>query len=140
MPVYEAADKALETFQEEFVPVETFSEFLDVAGQCSSVAAFCHRPVSATMGLKRAWSSGSRCRWTSLLVSAGGDSSSKLHCLGLKLLASQEPALGGAGTVVPPFWRVASRGFEEKPVVCQTGPKEWQSSFLVLGINNFSGN
>uniref|UniRef100_A0A2K6S5R8 E3 ubiquitin ligase UBR4 C-terminal domain-containing protein n=1 Tax=Saimiri boliviensis boliviensis TaxID=39432 RepID=A0A2K6S5R8_SAIBB len=31
MPSYEAADKALKTFQEEFMPVETFSEFLDVA-------------------------------------------------------------------------------------------------------------
>lgn len=37
MPVYEAADKALETFQEEFVPVETFSEFLDVAGLLSEI-------------------------------------------------------------------------------------------------------
>lgn len=35
MPIYEAADKALKTFQEEFMPVETFSEFLDAAGQCS---------------------------------------------------------------------------------------------------------
>ena len=34
MPIYEAADKALKTFQEEFMPVETFSEFLDAAGQC----------------------------------------------------------------------------------------------------------
>lgn len=32
MPIYEAADKALRAFQEEFMPVETFSEFLDVAG------------------------------------------------------------------------------------------------------------
>ncbi|PKU31124.1 e3 ubiquitin-protein ligase ubr4 [Limosa lapponica baueri] len=31
MPIHEAADKALKTFQEEFMPVETFSEFLDVA-------------------------------------------------------------------------------------------------------------
>lgn len=37
MPIYEAADKALKTFQEEFMPVETFSEFLDVAGQCQGV-------------------------------------------------------------------------------------------------------
>ncbi|KAF3820259.1 hypothetical protein GH733_015768 [Mirounga leonina] len=34
MPIYEAADKALKTFQEEFMPVETFSEFVDAAGQC----------------------------------------------------------------------------------------------------------
>lgn len=34
MPICEAADKVLKTFQEEFMPVETFSEFLDVAGQC----------------------------------------------------------------------------------------------------------
>lgn len=34
MPIHEAADKALKTFQEEFMPVETFSEFLDVAGEC----------------------------------------------------------------------------------------------------------
>lgn len=34
MPIYEAADRALKTFQEEFMPVETFSEFLDAAGQC----------------------------------------------------------------------------------------------------------
>lgn len=33
MPIHEAADKALKTFQEEFMPVETFSEFLDVAGK-----------------------------------------------------------------------------------------------------------
>lgn len=38
MPIHEAADKALKTFQEEFMPVETFSEFLDVAGKC--VCAF----------------------------------------------------------------------------------------------------
>lgn len=37
MPIYEAADRALKTFQEEFMPVETFSEFLDVAGQCQGV-------------------------------------------------------------------------------------------------------
>nr|KAF6508933.1 ubiquitin protein ligase E3 component n-recognin 4 [Rousettus aegyptiacus] len=37
MPIYEAADKALKTFQEEFMPVETFSEFLDVAGLLSEI-------------------------------------------------------------------------------------------------------
>ncbi|KAL1766083.1 UBR4 [Sigmodon hispidus] len=37
MPIYEAADKALKTFQEEFMPVETFSEFLDAAGLLSEV-------------------------------------------------------------------------------------------------------
>lgn len=54
MPIYEAADKALKTFQEEFMPVETFSEFLDAAGQCQgfifqrSPAA---EPMCATGGL-----------------------------------------------------------------------------------------
>lgn len=38
MPICEAADKALKTFQEEFMPVETFAEFLDVAGQCQGFA------------------------------------------------------------------------------------------------------
>uniref|UniRef100_A0A8D2L812 Ubiquitin protein ligase E3 component n-recognin 4 n=1 Tax=Varanus komodoensis TaxID=61221 RepID=A0A8D2L812_VARKO len=38
MPIYEAADKALKTFQEEFMPVETFSEFLDVAGLLSEIS------------------------------------------------------------------------------------------------------
>ncbi|XP_059232403.1 E3 ubiquitin-protein ligase UBR4 isoform X2 [Mustela nigripes] len=37
MPIHEAADKALKTFQEEFMPVETFSEFLDAAGLLSEV-------------------------------------------------------------------------------------------------------
>lgn len=37
MPIYEAADKALKTFQEEFMPVETFSEFLDAAGLLSEI-------------------------------------------------------------------------------------------------------
>uniref|UniRef100_A0A4X2KYM1 UBR-type domain-containing protein n=1 Tax=Vombatus ursinus TaxID=29139 RepID=A0A4X2KYM1_VOMUR len=37
MPIYEAADKALKTFQEEFMPVETFSEFVDVAGLLSEI-------------------------------------------------------------------------------------------------------
>ncbi|KFO19168.1 E3 ubiquitin-protein ligase UBR4 [Fukomys damarensis] len=37
MPIYEAADRALKTFQEEFMPVETFSEFLDVAGLLSEI-------------------------------------------------------------------------------------------------------
>lgn len=37
MPIYEAADKALRAFQEEFMPVETFSEFLDVAGLLSEI-------------------------------------------------------------------------------------------------------
>uniref|UniRef100_A0A8C5JLD8 Ubiquitin protein ligase E3 component n-recognin 4 n=1 Tax=Junco hyemalis TaxID=40217 RepID=A0A8C5JLD8_JUNHY len=37
MPIHEAADKALKTFQEEFMPVETFSEFLDVAGLLSEI-------------------------------------------------------------------------------------------------------
>nr|XP_054369209.1 E3 ubiquitin-protein ligase UBR4 [Mirounga angustirostris] len=37
MPIYEAADKALKTFQEEFMPVETFSEFVDAAGLLSEV-------------------------------------------------------------------------------------------------------
>lgn len=32
MPIYEAADRALKTFQDEFMPVETVSEFMDVAG------------------------------------------------------------------------------------------------------------
>uniref|UniRef100_A0A8C5WBA2 Ubiquitin protein ligase E3 component n-recognin 4 n=1 Tax=Leptobrachium leishanense TaxID=445787 RepID=A0A8C5WBA2_9ANUR len=34
MPIYEGADKALKTFQEEFMPIESFSEFVDVAGLC----------------------------------------------------------------------------------------------------------
>ncbi|XP_044524637.1 E3 ubiquitin-protein ligase UBR4 [Gracilinanus agilis] len=38
MPIYEAADKALKTFQEEFMPVETFSEFVDVAGLLSEIS------------------------------------------------------------------------------------------------------
>uniref|UniRef100_A0A8C9G5B5 E3 ubiquitin ligase UBR4 C-terminal domain-containing protein n=1 Tax=Pavo cristatus TaxID=9049 RepID=A0A8C9G5B5_PAVCR len=38
MPIHEAADKALKTFQEEFMPVETFSEFLDVAGLLSEIS------------------------------------------------------------------------------------------------------
>ncbi|XP_066493904.1 E3 ubiquitin-protein ligase UBR4 [Tiliqua scincoides] len=38
MPIHEAADKALKTFQEEFMPVETFSEFLDVAGLLSDIS------------------------------------------------------------------------------------------------------
>ncbi|XP_033375251.1 E3 ubiquitin-protein ligase UBR4 [Parus major] len=37
MPIHEAADRALKTFQEEFMPVETFSEFLDVAGLLSEI-------------------------------------------------------------------------------------------------------
>ncbi|XP_064423992.1 E3 ubiquitin-protein ligase UBR4 [Latimeria chalumnae] len=37
MPIYEAADKILKTFQEEFMPVESFSEFLDVAGLLSDI-------------------------------------------------------------------------------------------------------
>lgn len=48
MPICEAADKALKTFQEEFMPVETFSEFLDVAGQCQG---FTFRRSSATTAL-----------------------------------------------------------------------------------------
>ncbi|EQB78628.1 E3 ubiquitin-protein ligase UBR4 [Camelus ferus] len=36
MPIHEAADKALKAFQEEFMPVETFSEFLDAAGPSKS--------------------------------------------------------------------------------------------------------
>ncbi|XP_064028194.1 E3 ubiquitin-protein ligase UBR4 isoform X5 [Pogoniulus pusillus] len=37
MPIHEVADKALKTFQEEFMPVETFAEFLDVAGLLSEI-------------------------------------------------------------------------------------------------------
>nr|XP_033777630.1 E3 ubiquitin-protein ligase UBR4 isoform X4 [Geotrypetes seraphini] len=37
MPIYEAADKALKTFQDEYMPVETFSEFLDVAELLSEI-------------------------------------------------------------------------------------------------------
>ncbi|XP_031761327.1 E3 ubiquitin-protein ligase UBR4 isoform X1 [Xenopus tropicalis] len=37
MPIYEAADKALKTFQDEFMPVESFSEFIDVAGLLSEI-------------------------------------------------------------------------------------------------------
>ncbi|KAJ8780846.1 hypothetical protein J1605_000889 [Eschrichtius robustus] len=37
MPIHEAADKALKAFQEEFMPVETFSEFLDAAGLLSEI-------------------------------------------------------------------------------------------------------
>ncbi|XP_069598111.1 E3 ubiquitin-protein ligase UBR4 isoform X6 [Ranitomeya imitator] len=37
MPIYEAADRALKTFQDEFMPVESFSEFMDVAGLLSEV-------------------------------------------------------------------------------------------------------
>ncbi|XP_068018818.1 LOW QUALITY PROTEIN: E3 ubiquitin-protein ligase UBR4 [Melanerpes formicivorus] len=37
MPIHEAADRALKTFQEEFMPVETFAEFLDVAGLLSEI-------------------------------------------------------------------------------------------------------
>ncbi|EPQ18169.1 E3 ubiquitin-protein ligase UBR4 [Myotis brandtii] len=37
MPICEAADKVLKTFQEEFMPVETFLEFLDVAGLLSEI-------------------------------------------------------------------------------------------------------
>ncbi|MEE6482208.1 hypothetical protein FKM82_013184 [Ascaphus truei] len=37
MPIYEAADKALKTFQDEFMPVESFSEFMDVAGLLSEI-------------------------------------------------------------------------------------------------------
>ncbi|XP_070615566.1 E3 ubiquitin-protein ligase UBR4 isoform X3 [Erythrolamprus reginae] len=37
MPIYEAADRALKSFQEEFMPAETFSEFLDVAGLLSEI-------------------------------------------------------------------------------------------------------
>ncbi|KAG8431951.1 hypothetical protein GDO86_019058 [Hymenochirus boettgeri] len=37
MPIYEAADRALKTFQEEFMPVESFSEFIDVAGLLSEI-------------------------------------------------------------------------------------------------------
>ncbi|XP_069096233.1 E3 ubiquitin-protein ligase UBR4 isoform X5 [Pleurodeles waltl] len=37
MPIYEAADKALKTFQDEFMPVESISEFLDAAGLLSEV-------------------------------------------------------------------------------------------------------
>lgn len=40
MPIHEAADKALKAFQEEFMPVETFSEFLDAAGQCQGCSSF----------------------------------------------------------------------------------------------------
>lgn len=56
MPIYEAADKALKTFQEEFMPVETFSEFLDVAGQCEGFTlqrASAARPISVLVGLAR---------------------------------------------------------------------------------------
>lgn len=44
MPIHEAADKALKTFQEEFMPVETFSEFLDVAGKHSLCFPFYRLP------------------------------------------------------------------------------------------------
>ncbi|MGH0168045.1 UNVERIFIED_CONTAM: hypothetical protein FKN15_073672 [Acipenser sinensis] len=33
MPIYEESDKALKTFQEEFMPAESFSEFLDVVAK-----------------------------------------------------------------------------------------------------------
>ena len=39
MPIHEAADKALKAFQEEFMPAETFSEFLDAAGQCQGFSS-----------------------------------------------------------------------------------------------------
>ncbi|XP_075046927.1 E3 ubiquitin-protein ligase UBR4 isoform X4 [Mixophyes fleayi] len=38
MPIYESADKALKTFQDEFMPVESFSEFMDVAGLLSEIS------------------------------------------------------------------------------------------------------
>ncbi|XP_063293132.1 E3 ubiquitin-protein ligase UBR4 isoform X8 [Pelobates fuscus] len=37
MPIYEAADKALKTFQDEFMPIESFSEFVDVAGLLTEI-------------------------------------------------------------------------------------------------------
>ncbi|XP_063173479.1 E3 ubiquitin-protein ligase UBR4 [Candoia aspera] len=37
MPIHEAADRALKSFQEEFMPAETFLEFLDVAGLLSEI-------------------------------------------------------------------------------------------------------
>ena len=35
MPIYEASDRVLRTFQDELMPAESFSEFLDVVGQWS---------------------------------------------------------------------------------------------------------
>lgn len=46
MPIHEAADKALKTFQEEFMPVETFSEFLDVAGKHALCFPFYRLPYA----------------------------------------------------------------------------------------------
>ncbi|XP_058849008.1 E3 ubiquitin-protein ligase UBR4 isoform X2 [Acipenser ruthenus] len=37
MPIYEESDKALKTFQEEFMPAESFSEFLDVVGLLAEI-------------------------------------------------------------------------------------------------------
>ncbi|XP_069467171.1 E3 ubiquitin-protein ligase UBR4 isoform X2 [Ambystoma mexicanum] len=37
MPIYEACDKALKTFQDEFMPVDSMSEFLDAAGLLSEI-------------------------------------------------------------------------------------------------------
>ncbi|KAM9298998.1 E3 ubiquitin-protein ligase UBR4 [Gastrophryne carolinensis] len=38
MPIYEAADRALKTFQDDFMPIESFSEFVDVAGLLSEIS------------------------------------------------------------------------------------------------------
>ncbi|KAM8927577.1 E3 ubiquitin-protein ligase UBR4 isoform 2-T2 [Pelodytes ibericus] len=38
MPIYEAADKALKTFQDEYMSIECFSEFIDAAGLLSEIA------------------------------------------------------------------------------------------------------
>ncbi|XP_078094991.1 E3 ubiquitin-protein ligase UBR4 isoform X5 [Mustelus asterias] len=37
MPIYEATDRSLKTFQDEFMPAESFAEFLDVAGLLTEV-------------------------------------------------------------------------------------------------------
>lgn len=35
MPIYEASERVLRAFQDELMPAESFSEYLDVVGVCS---------------------------------------------------------------------------------------------------------
>ena len=35
MPIFEASERVLRAFQDELMPAESFSEFLDVVGACS---------------------------------------------------------------------------------------------------------
>lgn len=34
MPIYEASERVLRAFQDELMPAESFSEFMDVVGEC----------------------------------------------------------------------------------------------------------